>query len=91
MNGLIKGYIEVVSSNSVSTSSCDIVVYWGYGQMDPCVVITTSIETYDGLMVIHVVMWVDLSKQRRLYSIFCENMDFDKHDTTVWYRVTRNP
>ena len=35
MNGLIKGYIEVVSSNSVSTSSCDIVVYWGYGQMDP--------------------------------------------------------
>ena len=31
----IKGYIEVVSSNSVSTSNCDIVVYWGYGQMDP--------------------------------------------------------
>ena len=31
----VKGCIEVVSSNSVSTSSCDIVVYWGYGQMDP--------------------------------------------------------
>ena len=32
---LVKGCIEVVLSNSVSTSSCDIVVYWGYGQMDP--------------------------------------------------------
>ena len=31
----IKGCIEVVPSNSVSTSSCDIIVYWGYGQMDP--------------------------------------------------------
>ena len=30
----VKGCIEVVPSNSVSTSSCDIVVYWGYGQMD---------------------------------------------------------
>ena len=25
----------MMSSNSVSTSSCDIVIYWGYGQMDP--------------------------------------------------------
>ena len=31
----VKGCIEVVSSNSVSTDSCDIVVYWGYGQMEP--------------------------------------------------------
>ena len=31
----VKGCIEVVSSNSVSMSSCDIVVYWGYGQMNP--------------------------------------------------------
>ena len=31
----VKGCIEVVPSNSVSTSSCDIVIYWGYGQMDP--------------------------------------------------------
>ena len=27
---------------------CDIVVYWGYGHMDP-VIITTSVETLDGL------------------------------------------
>ena len=32
---LVKGCIEVVPSNSVSTGSCDIVVYWGYEQMDP--------------------------------------------------------
>ena len=31
----VKGCIEVVPSNSVSTSSNDIVVYLGYGQMDP--------------------------------------------------------
>ena len=31
----VKGCIEVVPSNSVSTSNYDIVVYWGYGQMDP--------------------------------------------------------
>ena len=31
----VKGCIEVVPSNSVSTSSYDIVVYWEYGQMDP--------------------------------------------------------
>ena len=30
----VKGYIQVVPSNSVSTGSCDIVVYWEYGQMD---------------------------------------------------------
>ena len=30
-----KGMFEVVPSNSVSTGSCDIVVYWGYGQMNP--------------------------------------------------------
>ena len=30
----VKGCIEVVSSNSVSTGSCDIVVYLEYGQMD---------------------------------------------------------
>ena len=44
----VKGCIEVVPSNSVSMSSCDIVVYWGYGQ-GPYVVITTSVETMDGL------------------------------------------
>ena len=27
----VKECIEVVSSNSMFTSSCDIVVYWGYG------------------------------------------------------------
>ena len=31
----VKGCIKVVPSNSVSTSSYDIVVYWRYGQMDP--------------------------------------------------------
>ena len=38
--------------------------------------------------VIQVVYGVELLEQRRLRSIFCENMDPDKWDTTVWYRVT---
>ena len=41
--------------------------------------------------VIQVVRWVELPEQRRFCLIFCENMDPDKWDTTVWYRVTRNP
>ena len=44
-----------------------------------------------GYTVIQVVCLIDLPEQRRLYHIFCENMDPDKWDTTVWYRVTRNP
>ena len=36
----------MVPSNSVFTSSCDIVVYWTDG---PCLVITTSVETLDVL------------------------------------------
>ena len=31
----VKGCIEVVPNNSMSTSSCDVVVYWEYEQMDP--------------------------------------------------------
>ena len=30
----VMGCIEVVPSNLVSMDSCDIVVYWGYEQMD---------------------------------------------------------
>ena len=40
---------------------------------------------------IQVVCWVELPEQRRLYPIFCENMDPDKWDTTAWHPVTRNP
>ena len=42
-------------------------------------------------IVIHVVDWVELPEQRRLYSIFYETMDLDKWNIKVWYRVTRNP
>ena len=41
--------------------------------------------------VIQVACWVELLEQRRLCPDFCENMDPDKWDTIVWYRVTRNP
>ena len=37
------------------------------------------------------VCWVELPEQRRLCPIFCGNMDPDKWDTTMWYRVTLNP
>ena len=40
---------------------------------------------------IQVVCWVELPEQRRLCSIYFENMDPDKWDTTAWYLVTRNP
>ena len=33
--------------------------------------------------VIQVVCWVELPEQRKLYPDFCENMDFDKRETTL--------
>ena len=41
--------------------------------------------------VIQVVYWIELPEQRRLCPEFCENMDLDKWETTVWYRITQNP
>ena len=39
-------------------------------------------------IVIQVVCWVELPKQRRFYPIlFLKNMDPDKWDTTVWYHL----
>ena len=68
-------------------------VYWGYGQMDLMWSILLLLRPWMGYeyIVMQVVCWVDLPKQRRLCQIFCENTDPDKWDTTVWYRVTRNP
>ena len=28
---------------------------------------------------------------KKTIPVFCENMDHDKWNTTIWYRVTRNP
>ena len=68
---------------------CDTVVYWGYGQMDPVWSLLLLLRPWmgHGYTVIQVVYWVELPEQRRLPD-FCENMDPDKWDPTVWYRVT---
>ena len=67
-----EGMFEVVPSNSVSTGSCDIVVYWGYGQMNSMGSILLMLRPWMGYdyIVIQVVCWVELPKQRRLYSSF---------------------
>ena len=41
--------------------------------------------------IIQIVCWVELPEQRRLCPNFFENMDPDRWDTTMWYRVTQNP
>ena len=59
-----KGMFKVVPSNSVSTGSCDIVVYWGYGQMDHVRSILIMLRpwmSYD-YIVIHIVCWVELAE-----------------------------
>ena len=68
-------------------------VYLGYGPMDPVRSILLLLRPWMGYdyIVIQVVCWVELSEQRRLYPIFFTNMNPKKWDTTVWYRVTRNP
>ena len=52
----------MVPSNSVSTGSCDIIVYWGYGQMDPVGSILLILRPWMGYdyIVIQVVCWVEL-------------------------------
>ena len=51
---------------------CDIVVYYGYGQMDPVWSLLVLLRPWIGhrYIVIQVVYWVELLKQMRLYSIF---------------------
>ena len=60
--------------------------------MDPVGSILLLLRPWIGYnyTVIQVVCWVELLEQKRLYLIFFffENMDLDKWDTTMWYRVT---
>ena len=86
----VKGCIEVVSSNSVSIGSCDIVVYWGYGHINPVWSLLLLLRPWMGYGYTGCMLG-RAPEQRSLCPIFCENMDSDKRDTTVWYRVTRNP
>ena len=56
-------------------------------------VITTSIKTLDELW-IYCYTGCILGRAHQTNETlpnFCENMDLDKWDTTVWCRVTRNP
>ena len=56
-------------------------------------VITTSVETLDGLWLYYYIscMLGRAPRMKETLPKFCENMDPDKWDTIVWYRVTRNP
>ena len=56
-------------------------------------VITTFVETLDGSWIYCYIDYI-LSRALRTKETlpdFFENMDPDKWDTTMWYRVTRNP
>ena len=56
-------------------------------------VITTSVEILDGLGIYCYTCCI-LGRALRTNETlldFSENMDPDKWDTTMWYRVTRNP
>ena len=68
-------------------------LYWGYGQMDSVGSILLLLRPWIGYdyTVIQAVCWVELLEQRRLCHIFYENIDLDKWNTIVWYRVTQNP
>ena len=56
-------------------------------------VITTSVETLDGLWIYCYTCCIlgRAPRTKETLPDFCENMDLDKWDTTMWYRVTRNP
>ena len=56
-------------------------------------VITTYVETLDGSWIYCYTGCIlgGAPRTKETMPDFCENMDPDKWDTTVWYRVTRNP
>ena len=56
-------------------------------------VITTYVETLDGSWIYYYISCIldRAPRTKETLPYFCENMDPDKWDTTVWYRVTRNP
>ena len=51
---------------------CNIIVYCGYGQIDPVWSLLLLLRPWmgHGYIVIKVVFWVELLEQRRLYLIF---------------------
>ena len=56
-------------------------------------VITTSFEVMDGSWIYCYASCI-LGRAPRIKETlldFCENMDLDKWDTIVWYRLTQNP
>ena len=55
-------------------------------------VITTYVETLDGSWIYCYIGCILSSASRIKETLpdFCENIDPNKWDTTVWYRVTRN-
>ena len=53
----------------------------------PCGVNTTSVETLDRICYIGC-MLARAPRTKDTLPDFCENMDPDKWDTIVWYRVT---
>ena len=56
-------------------------------------VITTHVETLNGSWKYSYIgcIFGRALRTKETLPDFCENMDPDKWDTTVWYRVTRNP
>ena len=56
-------------------------------------IITTSVETLYGLWLYYYTDCIlgRAPQTKETMPNFCENMDLNKWDTTVWYQVTRNP
>ena len=79
----------VINSYGLLRCSC-ILGIWIDG---PCVVCTTSVETLDGSWIYCYTGCIlgRVPRTKKTLPDFCENMDPDKYDTIVWYRVTRNP
>ena len=87
----VKGCIEVVPSNLVSTGSCDIVVYWGYGLMDHVWSLLFLLRHWMSYGYTVCMLGRAPRTNETLPEFFCENMNPDKRGTTMWHRVTRNP
>ena len=65
-------YSHILDLNVNEWVSIKVRIYWGYGQIDPVGSILLLLRPWMGYdyIVIQIVCWVELPKQRRFCSIF---------------------
>ena len=71
----VNGCIEVIPSNSMSMCSCDIVVYWEYGPIDPVWSLLLMLRPWMSYGYTSCMLGRAPLTKYTLLDFFCKNMD----------------